>query len=76
MATLPDDNGAFDIDFTCNPVIEGCQDPAACNYNPDANVEAATVTSGAACAQTLLARQFSSTCTTASVTDGMVRPTL
>ena len=34
-----DDNGAFDIDFTCNPVIEGCQDPAACNYNPDANVD-------------------------------------
>ena len=34
-----DDNGAFDIDFTCNTVIEGCQDPAACNYNPDANVD-------------------------------------
>ena len=34
-----DDNGAFDIDFTCEPVIEGCTDAIACNYNPDANVD-------------------------------------
>ena len=34
-----DDNGAFDLEFTCAPVLEGCLDPAACNYNPDANVD-------------------------------------
>ena len=34
-----DDNGAFDIDFTCVPVVEGCLDAVACNYNPDANVD-------------------------------------
>ena len=34
-----DDNGAFDIDFTCVPVVEGCLDAIACNYNPDANVD-------------------------------------
>ena len=34
-----DDNGAFDIDFTCVPVVEGCTESAACNYNPDANVD-------------------------------------
>ena len=36
---LTDDNGAFDLEFTCAPVIEGCTDAGACNYNPDANVE-------------------------------------
>ena len=34
-----DDNGAFDIDFTCVPVVEGCTESAACNYNPEANVD-------------------------------------
>jgi len=34
-----DDNGAFDIDFTCVPVVEGCMSNIACNYNPDANVD-------------------------------------
>ncbi len=34
-----DDNGTFDIEFTCEPVIEGCMISLACNYNPDANVD-------------------------------------
>jgi hypothetical protein len=34
-----DDNGAFDIEFTCEPVIEGCMQSIACNYNPAANVD-------------------------------------
>ena len=34
-----DDNGAFDIEFTCETVVEGCLDPIACNYNADANVD-------------------------------------
>jgi hypothetical protein len=34
-----DDNGTFDIEFTCEPVIEGCMVDIACNYNPDANVD-------------------------------------
>ena len=37
-----DDNGAFDLDFTCAPVVEGCTDASACNYNPDANVDDAS----------------------------------
>ena len=36
---LTDDNGAFDLEFTCAPIVEGCTDAGACNYNPDANVE-------------------------------------
>ena len=36
---LTDDNGTFDLDFACAPVVEGCTDAGACNYNPDANVE-------------------------------------
>ena len=34
-----DDNGAFDLSFTCAPVVEGCTDTAACNYDETANVE-------------------------------------
>jgi hypothetical protein len=34
-----DDNGTFDLEFTCAPVLEGCTDAGACNYNPDANIE-------------------------------------
>ena len=34
-----DDNGAFDLDFTCADVIEGCMEATACNYNADANVD-------------------------------------
>jgi hypothetical protein len=34
-----DDNGAFDIEFTCVPVVEGCMQSIACNYNPAANVD-------------------------------------
>ena len=36
---ITDDNGAFDLEFTCAAVVEGCTDPGACNYNPDANVD-------------------------------------
>ena len=36
---LTDDNGAFDLVFDCAPVVEGCMDSAACNYNADANVD-------------------------------------
>ena len=34
-----DDNGAFDIEFTCVPVVEGCMQSIACNYNAAANVD-------------------------------------
>lgn len=34
-----DDNGTFDIEFTCEPVIEGCMVDIACNYDPAANVD-------------------------------------
>jgi len=32
-------DGAFTLDFQCAPVIEGCTDACACNYNANANVE-------------------------------------
>lgn len=31
-------DGAFTLNFECSPVIEGCTDACACNYNADANV--------------------------------------
>jgi len=31
--------GAFNLSFDCAPVVEGCSDQAACNYNADANVD-------------------------------------
>lgn len=34
-----DDNGAFDLNFTCTDVVEGCLDASACNYNPEANFD-------------------------------------
>jgi len=34
-----DDNGTFDLDFTCTPVVEGCTDASACNYDEAANVD-------------------------------------
>jgi subtilisin-like proprotein convertase family protein len=30
-------DGAFSLDFQCAPLVEGCTDDCACNYNPDAN---------------------------------------
>jgi hypothetical protein len=30
-------DGPFSIDFQCAPLLEGCTDECACNYNPDAN---------------------------------------
>ena len=35
---MTDDNGTFDIVFDCAPVVEGCMNPAACNYDENANV--------------------------------------
>ena len=32
--------GTFQIELTCDDVVEGCQESAACNYNPEANVAA------------------------------------
>ncbi len=32
-------DGAFTIDFQCAPLVEGCTDECACNYNPAANQE-------------------------------------
>ena len=34
-----DDNGAFELSFTCDPVVEGCTNEGACNYNPDASID-------------------------------------
>ena len=31
--------GTFDLTFDCAPVVEGCTNAAACDYNPDANVD-------------------------------------
>ena len=31
-----DDNGTFELSFTCTPVVDGCTDPGACNYDADA----------------------------------------
>ena len=31
-------DGAFSLSFTCAPVIQGCLNTCACNYNPAANV--------------------------------------
>ena len=30
--------GTFDLTFDCAPVVEGCTNSVACDYNPDANV--------------------------------------
>ncbi|MBM71446.1 MAG: hypothetical protein CL847_01505, partial [Crocinitomicaceae bacterium] len=35
---VTDDNGTFDLVFDCTPVVEGCMNPAACNYDVNANV--------------------------------------
>lgn len=32
-------DGGFSLSFDCAPVLEGCTDACACNFNPDANVE-------------------------------------
>ena len=34
-----DDNGAFDLSFTCEAIVEGCTDATACNYNENANLD-------------------------------------
>jgi hypothetical protein len=31
--------GSFTLSYTCEPVVEGCQDECACNYNAAANVD-------------------------------------
>jgi hypothetical protein len=33
-----DGQGSYNIEMTCEPVVEGCNISAACNYNPDVNV--------------------------------------
>jgi hypothetical protein len=32
-------DGGFTLEFNCEPVIEGCTDACACNYNANANVD-------------------------------------
>lgn len=32
-------DGSFTLDFSCSPVVEGCLDACACNYNANANVD-------------------------------------
>ncbi len=32
-------DGAFNLDFSCEPVVEGCTNACACNYNDAANIE-------------------------------------
>ena len=39
---LTDNNGAFDLVFDCADVVEGCMNPAACNYDENANVDTDT----------------------------------
>jgi hypothetical protein len=39
---MTDDNGAFDLVFDCATVVEGCMNPAACNYDETANVSTET----------------------------------
>ena len=34
-----DDNGAFELSFTCAELVEGCTDETACNYDETANVD-------------------------------------
>ena len=34
-----DDNGTFELSFTCTPVVEGCTDPGACNYDESATAD-------------------------------------
>ena len=36
---LTDNNGAFDLVFDCADVVEGCMNPAACNYDETATDE-------------------------------------
>jgi hypothetical protein len=36
---ITDDNGAFTLDISCEPVVEGCTNPAAYNFDATANVE-------------------------------------
>lgn len=35
-------DGAFTIDYECAPLVQGCTDPCACNYNPSANISTPT----------------------------------
>ena len=37
-----DDNGLFTLDISCEPVVEGCTNPVAYNYDPTANVDDGT----------------------------------
>lgn len=39
---LTDDNGTFVLDISCEPVVEGCTNPAAYNYDAAANVDDGT----------------------------------
>jgi len=39
---MTDNNGAFDLVFDCAAVVEGCMNPAACNYDASANVSTDT----------------------------------
>ena len=34
-----DDNGMFELNFTCADIVSGCTDASACNYSPDANLD-------------------------------------
>ena len=43
-------NGTYQVELTCDPVVEGCTITAACNYNPDVNVETNEVCDYVSCA--------------------------
>lgn len=43
-------NGTYQVELECEPVIEGCSISAACNYNPDVNVETNEVCEYVSCA--------------------------
>ena len=45
-----DGQGSYQIEMTCEEAIEGCTIGAACNYNPDANIETNDICEYTSCA--------------------------
>jgi len=45
-----DGAGSYQIELTCETAIEGCTISAACNYNPDANIETNDICEYTSCA--------------------------
>ena len=42
--------GSYQIELTCETAVEGCTITAACNYNPDANIETNDICEYTSCA--------------------------